>query len=212
MRWYRRVLYDSSRGHSLYYWKVKVSDAKLVRCLDILLSLIGLLSLAPLLGLIFVILLAESSSPIFRQTRLGKDKIEFIMLKFRSMRKGTKEISTHLIDGEAITPMGKILRQSKLDELPQLWNVFRGDMSFVGPRPCLPNQLELITQRESRGIFAVRPGITGLAQISKVDMSDPKYLVKLDSEMLHSFGVGLYFYCIVSTVLGKSKGNRFPES
>ena len=108
--------------------------------------------------------------------------------------------------------MGKILRRSKLDELPQLWNVLRGDMSFVGPRPCLPNQLELITQREDCGIFGVRPGITGLAQISKVDMSDPKYLVKLDSEMLRSFSVGLYFKCILATVLRKSEGDRFPES
>ena len=196
----------------LYFWKFKVSDAKLVRCMDILLSLTGLLSLSPLFGLIFMMLLVESRSPIFRQTRIGKDKIEFVMFKFRSMRRGTKDVSTHLIDYDAITPLGRILRQSKLDELPQLWNVFRGHMSFVGPRPCLPNQLELIKQREDRGIFAVRPGITGLAQISNVDMSDPKYLVKLDSEMLVSFSVSLYFNCIVSTVLGKYIGNRFPES
>ena len=196
----------------MYFWKFKVSDAKLVRYLDILLSLTGLLSLAPLFGLIFVMLLVESSSPIFRQTRVGKDKIEFVMFKFRSMRRGTKDLSTHLINYDAITPMGRFLRQSKLDELPQLWNVFRGHMSFVGPRPCLPNQLELIKQRDDRGIFAVRPGITGLAQISKVDMSDPKHLAKLDSEMLDSFSVGLYLYCIVSTVLGKYIGNRFRES
>ena len=86
----------------MYFRIIKVDNAKLVRCLDILLSLFGLVSLAPLLALIFVMLLVESSSPIFCQTRIGRDKIEFIMLKFRSMRKGTKEISTHLVDGDAV--------------------------------------------------------------------------------------------------------------
>ena len=195
----------------MFFRKISCGDAKLVRWIDVVLSLIGLLLLAPLLGLILIMLLFESRSPIFRQIRVGKDKMEFVMLKFRSMRCDTKEVSTHLVDSKAITPIGKILRRSKLDELPQLWNVFKGDMSFVGPRPGLPNQPELIAQREIRGIFRVRPGITGLAQISKVDMSDPEHLAELDAEMLYSFSVGNYFKYIGLTILGKSKRDQFPE-
>ena len=127
------------------------------------------------------------------------------------MRVGTEHTATHLMDVSAITPVGKILRKTKLDELPQLWNVFKGDMSLVGPRPCLPNQHELIKQRDIRGLFQVRPGVTGLSQISNLDMSDPTCLAKRDLEMINSLSVRRYLYYIGLTVMGPFMSNQVSE-
>ena len=124
------------------------------------------------------------------------------------MRKGTIDIATHLVNKDAITNFGRILRRSKLDELPQLWNVLIGEMSFVGPRPCLFAQHDLIHERQVRGVFLVRPGITGLAQINHIDMSMPKLLAEIDSEMLYNLNLRKYFYYIFITILGKGSGDR----
>ncbi len=100
------------------------------------------------------------------------------------------------------------LRRTKLDELPQLWNVLKGEMSLVGPRPCLLNQHELIEERVKRGVFDVRPGITGLAQVNGIDMSTPKLLAETDARMLHANSIASYFRYIVLTVAGKGAGDR----
>ena len=117
-------------------------------------------------------------------------------------------VATHLASSSSITPFGSILRKSKLDELPQLWNVFVGDMSLVGPRPNLFNQKKLIAERDARGVYNVRPGITGLAQIHKIDMSTPQLLAETDSKMIDHLNVSYYFKYIFLTVFGKGFGDR----
>jgi len=99
------------------------------------------------------------------------------------------------------------LRRSKLDELPQLWNVLKGEMSLVGPRPCLPSQTELIAARERLGVYAVRPGITGLAQVNGIDMSTPELLAKTDAHMMRTLNLGHYLRYLVQTVVGKGGGD-----
>ena len=117
-------------------------------------------------------------------------------------------MATHLVQVSAITKWGSFLRRSKLDELPQLFNVLMGDMSFVGPRPNLFNQLELIEERGKRGVYSIRPGITGLAQINKIDMSTPQRLAETDADMIEHLNVWYYFKYIFLTVFGKGFGDR----
>ncbi|MCX7050729.1 MAG: sugar transferase, partial [Proteobacteria bacterium] len=121
---------------------------------------------------------------------------------------GSASVPTHLVDARLITKIGRFLRASKLDELPQLFNVFRGHMSLVGPRPCLPSQLELIDERRARGVFRVRPGVTGLAQISGIDMSTPVVLAEVDSNMCRNLGLKMYFRMLAQTALGRGRGDR----
>lgn len=180
----------------------------MLRFLDLVFSLFGLILGAPVLVLIYVIGLFDTGSPIFCQERVGRDQKPFTLVKFRTMRLDTVSIASHLANASAITPFGVFLRRTKLDELPQLWNVLRGEMSLVGPRPCLFNQTELISERHSHGVFEVRPGITGLAQISDVDMSTPKLLAEMDADMLRNLTLSAYFKYIFMTVAGKGAGDR----
>ena len=132
-------------------------------------------------------------------------------MKFRSMHVNTQSVATHLASVSSITPFGSFLRKSKLDELPQLWNVFVGDMSLVGPRPNLFNQEELIHERDSRGVYSARPGITGLAQINKIDMSTPQLLAETDAKMIQELNTLVYFKYIFLTVFGKGFGDRIKK-
>ncbi len=150
----------------------------------------------------------DNRSPLFRQQRVGRYQQPFMLMKFRTMRLDTASVATHLADASAITRFGRFLRRTKLDELPQLWNVLKGDMSLVGPRPCLFNQEELIAERAKRDVFNIRPGITGLAQIQGIDMSTPELLAKTDAEMLKRLDLMSYFRFICLTVLGKGAGDR----
>ena len=150
----------------------------------------------------------DTRAPLFRQKRVGRYQQPFVLLKFRTMRPDTASVATHLADASAVTSFGRFLRRTKLDELPQLWNVLRGDMSLVGPRPCLSNQEELIAARAARGVFNARPGITGLAQTQGIDMSTPELLARTDAEMLALLGLRDYFRYIFLTVLGKGAGDR----
>lgn len=180
----------------------------MTRCLDIFLSLIGFLMAWPLLAALALLLYIESGSPLFRQERIGLDRRPFTLVKFRTMRVDTASVASHLADPAAVTSLGRILRRTKLDELPQLWNVLKGDMSLVGPRPCLANQDELICERDRRGVFNARPGITGLAQINGIDMSKPSLLAETDARMLKNMSVFAYLKFIFLTVIGKGSGDR----
>ena len=165
----------------------------------------------PLLILILILGYIDTKSPIFCQTRVGKNKKPFNLYKFRSMNKNTKSVSTHLVSNSSITKLGRILRKSKLDELPQLVNVLKGDMSFVGPRPNLFNQDELIREREQLGVYNYVPGITGLAQINKIDMSTPKLLAETDAKMLKNLSFKIYILYILKTATGKGFGDRIVD-
>ena len=179
----------------------------MIRLFDILFSFTGLTLGSPLLLSIYLVGLLDTGSPLFRQTRLGKDKKAFTLIKFRTMRINTRSIASHLADSDAITPIGRILRKTKLDELPQLWNVLVGDMSLVGPRPNLPNQIELISERDKLGVYNVKPGITGLAQIQNIDMSTPEKLALVDLKMVNDLRLKSYFKYIIQTVLGRGAGD-----
>lgn len=183
----------------------------LIRLLDIMFALVGLIVGLPLLVILTVIGLFDTGSPIFRQVRVGRNKKPFTLVKFRTMKKDTAHVASHLASSSAITPFGGFLRKTKLDELPQLWNVLWGDMSLVGPRPCLFNQEELILERKKLGVLAVRPGITGLAQVNEIDMSTPVLLAETDAKMLQTLGVKDYFKYILLTVVGKGSGDRVKK-
>jgi O-antigen biosynthesis protein WbqP len=179
----------------------------MLRVLDFIFSFLGLMLGSPVLLVIYLIGLFDTGSPIFRQERVGRDQKPFTLVKFRTMRPDTASVASHLADASAITPLGAFLRRNKLDELPQLWNVVKGEMSLVGPRPCLFNQTELIIQRASHAVFSVRPGITGLAQVNNIDMSTPRLLAETDARMLKELTLSTYFKYIFMTVGGKGSGD-----
>jgi lipopolysaccharide/colanic/teichoic acid biosynthesis glycosyltransferase len=173
----------------------------MIRLLDFFFSLFGIFILSPLLILLLIVGLFDSGSPLFKQTRVGIHQNPFILIKFRTMPLGTKSAATHLVKNLKLSLFSSILRKTKLDEIPQLWNVLIGEMSLVGPRPCLLNQNKLINERKKRGVFKVRPGITGLAQIKGVTMQNPILLAKTDLEMIKQLNVFNYFYYILLTML-----------
>jgi len=179
----------------------------MIRLLDLLFSLIGLILLSPVLIVVLFMGWMDTRSPLFRQQRVGQHQKPFVLVKFRTMRSDTASVASHLADASAITPLGRFLRRTKFDELPQLWNVLKGEMSLVGPRPCLFNQHELIDERQKRGVYEVRPGITGLAQVQGVDMSTPQLLAETDAKMLASINLWNYFRYILQTVIGKGSGD-----
>lgn len=180
----------------------------MIRLFDFVFSLVGLAVGFPVLVVLALIGLFDTGSPIFRQVRVGRHQKPFTLVKFRTMRVDTASVATHLASSASITGFGHFLRKSKLDELPQLWNVLKGDMSLVGPRPGLFNQEELTEERAKRGVFDVRPGITGLAQVSEIDMSTPALLAETDQKMINSLTLVDYFKYIVMTVAGKGAGDR----
>ncbi len=180
----------------------------MTRLLDILIGLAGLVLGFPVLLLLYVLGLFDTGSPLFMQERVGRWKRPFVLVKFRTMKIDTASVASHLASTNSITRFGHFLRRSKLDELPQLWNVLKGDMSLVGPRPCLFNQEELIRERDSRGVYDVRPGVTGLAQINGIDMSTPKLLAETDQKMLAEMSISHYFEYILKTATGKGAGDR----
>lgn len=142
------------------------------RCFDFVISLIGIIVLSPILLILALIIKCTSPGPIlFKQKRIGIDNKEFKIYKFRTMRTDTPNVATHLLKNpeKYITPIGKFMRKTSLDELPQLFNILKGEMSIVGPRPALYNQYDLIEMRTKVNVHTVRPGLTGLAQVSGRD-------------------------------------------
>ncbi|MBU4531577.1 MAG: sugar transferase [Hoeflea sp.] len=150
-----------------------------------------------------------SSGPgLFAQTRIGRDGREFTSYKFRTMKMGTPQAGTHEISASAVTPLGRFLRRTKLDELPQIVNILRNDMSLIGPRPCLPGQTDLIEARRRLGVLEVKPGISGLAQVNGIDMSTPWRLASWDAHYIAMRSLALDARIALLTVMGRGQGDK----
>ena len=174
------------------------------RLIDIFAGLAGLVILAPVMLVIAILVKLDSKGPVLHvSSRFGRDHTLFGMPKFRSMRIDTPELPTHLLtNGQAyVTPIGQILRKTSLDELPQLWNVVKGDMSLVGPRPALFNQHDLMGMREKAGVAGLRPGITGWAQINGRDDISLERKVELEQEYLKRQSLAFDIRILALTVL-----------
>lgn len=185
------------------------------RLIDIILSLLGLVVLSPIfLILIFAIKLESKGPVLFKQKRVGTNKIHFKILKFRTMKIDTpKDTPTHLLENpeQYITKMGKFLRKTSLDELPQIWNIFVGQMSIVGPRPALWNQYDLIAERDKYGANNVPPGLTGWAQINGRDELPIEVKAKLDGEYVKKISLWMDVRCFFVTIISVIKSDGVVE-
>lgn len=185
------------------------------RGIDILLSGIGLIVLSPVYLILMLAIKLDSKGPIlFRQKRVGIGKSHFNILKFRTMRIDTpKDMPTHLLQNpeQYITKVGKFLRKTSLDELPQIFNILKGDMSIVGPRPALWNQYDLIEERDKYGANDIRPGLTGWAQINGRDELEIPVKAKLDGEYVQKMGFAMDTRCFFGTFLSVLRGDGVVE-
>lgn len=179
------------------------------RVLDIGIAVVGLPLALPFLAIAAVLIKWETQGPaLFHQRRIGRFGKTFICHKLRTMKTSTPNRASHEVAQSAVTRVGAFLRKTKLDEVPQLWNVLLGEMSVVGPRPCLPEQRELIDLREKLGVLEARPGITGLAQINDIDMSDPARLAEVDAQYVKAVSLSQDLYLMLMTVMGSGRGDR----
>ena len=186
--------------------------SSLKRVFDVTLAAAALPVAAPVILACVAAIKATSHGPgIFRQPRVGLNEQTFTCYKLRTMYSDTRDVPSHEASTSSVTPIGRWLRRLKFDELPQLWNILRGDMSFVGPRPCLPTQTALIDARRSRGFYAIRPGITGVSQVAGVDMSDPEKLAELDETYLDDMSIAADLRLIVATAFGAGQGDRVRQ-
>ena len=179
-----------------------------IRVLDLAFALTGLLLAFPILLVVLVVGSFDTGSPVFVQERMGRRKKPFMLIKFRTMKIDTESVASHLASTASITKFGAFLRRTKVDELPQLINVLKGEMSIVGPRPNLFNQEELIAERDACGVYDVLPGITGLAQLNDIDMSTPSLLAETDQRMMESLNIRSYLKYVLMTAMGKGAGDR----
>jgi O-antigen biosynthesis protein WbqP len=170
-----------------------------IRLVDIFLSLFLLVSLSPVFLFVGCGAWLNSGPIIYKQRRVGNNGRPFVIYKFRTMKVGTPELSTHHVDSSYITGFGRFLRCYKLDELPQLVNVVKGEMSLVGPRPCLLSQNEVLELRQKFNLMDFKPGITGLAQIYNVNMSTPRKMVRLEARMMRNFSRRYYLKLLILT-------------
>ncbi len=185
------------------------------RLLDILLALSGLIFAAWLYLIIMIAVKINDPGPIFfAQRRIGRNKKEFRLFKFRTMKMSTPhDMPTHLLKNPEsyITGVGKFLRKTSLDEIPQLWNILRGDMSVIGPRPALWNQTDLIAERDKYGANDIRPGLTGWAQINGRDELEIADKARLDGEYLRRMSFLFDCRCFLGTAVGALRGDGVVE-
>lgn len=180
-----------------------------MRLIDLAFAVAVLVLLGWLLVLIWALIRVGSPGPgIFAQRRIGRGGEEFTCYKFRTMKQGTPQVGTHELTVSSVTAIGKFLRKTKIDELPQIINIFRNEISLIGPRPCLPVQAKLIEQRRSRGVLEIKPGISGLAQINDIDMSDPVRLAEWDAKYLGLRSILLDLKISLATVRGRGQGDK----
>ncbi len=195
-------IWVSSIGHDRAYRLVS-------RAIDIGFAIAIFVGLGWAMILLAVAIRLEGTGPaLFRQRRVGRHERPFTLYKFRTMAVGTNEGATHEIGAAAVSRVGHFLRRTKLDELPQAWNILRGDLALVGPRPCLFVQDELIARRRAAGIFSLTPGLTGLAQVNGIDMSDPAELVRWEVLYCRIRGLLLDVRIVLQTFLGRGGGDR----
>ena len=187
----------------------------LKRCLDFLMSLAGIIVLSPLLIILVIAIKLDSKGPvIFTQRRVGKNKKLFNIYKFRTMKIDTpKEMPTHLLENPDffITKVGKFLRKTSLDELPQLFNILKGDMAVIGPRPALWNQEDLIEERDKYGANDMRPGLTGWAQINGRDELEIEYKAELDGYYVERESFMMDVKCFFGTIVSVFKSDGVVE-
>lgn len=165
-----------------------------------------------LLLLIWALVRLESSGPgIFAQERVGRNGRSFTCYKFRTMKTGTAHLGTHEVSASSVTRLGQILRRLKLDELPQIINILRNEISLIGPRPCLPVQIQLVEARRRLGVLTLKPGISGLAQVNGIDMSDPQQLAQCDARYKALQSLLLDLKIIMATALGSGNGDRVAK-
>ena len=185
------------------------------RIIDFLLSLIGIIVLSPVLLLLCLAIKIDSKGPIiFKQKRVGKNKTHFNIYKFRTMKIDTpKEMPTHLLEDPDfyITKVGKFLRKTSIDELPQLFNIIKGDMAVIGPRPALWNQYDLIEERDKYGANDIRPGLTGLAQISGRDELEIPIKAKIDGKYTDNISLMMDIKCFFGTITSVFKSDGVVE-
>jgi O-antigen biosynthesis protein WbqP len=202
------LLNISSRSVIRMYMKTK-------RLIDIILSLIGLIVLSPIYIILIIAIKIDSKGPVlFKQKRVGINKTHFNILKFRTMRIETpKDTPTHLLNNpeQYITKMGKFLRKTSLDELPQIWNIFVGQMSIIGPRPALWNQYDLITERDKYGANDVSPGLTGWAQINGRDELPIEIKAALDGKYVDKISLWMDIKCFFGTIISVINGDGVVE-
>ena len=183
------------------------------RVFDLLLSILAVPFALPLCIIAGAAIWFECrASPFFWQSRLGRNEAPFRLLKLRTMAVDTIQAASHEVGASQILRTGRIIRKTKIDELPQLWNVLKGEMSLVGPRPGLAVQLELTAARREYDVFALEPGITGISQIAGLDMSSPWELAKLDATYAQPWSVHTDLRILVRTVLGKGSGDAAAKS
>ena len=195
--------------------KHNISTDHIKNMLDTALSFLGLILLSPVFLIISVAIFIDDPGPImFRQKRVGKGRKFFVLHKFRSMKMSTPHnVPTHLLENpeKYITNVGKFLRKSSLDELPQVWDIFRGKMSIIGPRPALWNQGDLIAEREKYGANDVKPGLTGWAQINGRDELEIPEKAKLDGEYVKRQSFLFDVKCFIGTISSVLKHEGFVE-
>jgi|SRR5699024_1835344 len=188
---------------------------KIKRVIDFTLSVVGIAVLLPLSFVLILAIKLESRGPIFfKQTRVGLHKKHFNILKFRTMRIDTpQDMPTHLLDNpdQFITKVGKFLRKTSLDELPQMWNILKGDMSIIGPRPALWNQYDLIAERDKYEVNDILPGLTGWAQINGRDELPIEEKAKLDAYYVKNMNIRMDFKCFFGTFLSVLKSDGVSE-
>ncbi|HFD1798001.1 TPA: sugar transferase [Enterococcus faecium] len=187
----------------------------LKRGIDFLLSLVGIIVLSPILLILCIAIKIDSKGPvIFKQKRVGKNKSHFYIYKFRTMKVDTpQETPTHLLSNPDffITRVGKFLRKTSLDELPQLFNILKGDMAVIGPRPALWNQYDLIEERDKYNANDIRPGLTGLAQISGRDELEIDYKARLDGQYTANVTPWMDLKCFFGTIISVFKSDGVVE-
>lgn len=193
-------------------WKMYVAVKKII---DRFLAFIGLIVLSPLFLILIIAIKLDSPGPIFfRQKRVGIHKTHFEILKFRTMRTDTpKDMPTHMLKNpdQYITKVGRFLRKTSLDELPQIINILKGDMAIVGPRPALWNQYDLIEERDKYGANDILPGLTGWAQINGRDELEIPVKAKLDGDYVAKMSFGMDLRCILGTVVSVARQDGIVE-